>query len=78
MGGPGIPATSPGQAATPPGVEPPDPDRSWSEPLGVLDLWGLPGLRKSVSWLVNPLSCDEIDDSRIGPAGTCLFLMLGW
>ena len=38
MGGPGMPATRPGQA-TPPGVEPPDPpDRSLSELFGVLDL----------------------------------------
>ncbi len=42
-----------------PGVEPPLPERSPSDPspggLALL-LPGLPGLMKRVSWLVNPLS----------------------
>ena len=37
MGGPGIPGTSPGHPPAA-GVDPPDPDRSWSDPFGVLDL----------------------------------------
>ena len=52
-----------------PGVDPPLLESSWSDPLGVLTLCppGLPGLRKSVSWEVKPLSCEEMLDSRSGP-----------
>lgn len=52
-----------------PGVEPPLPERSPSDPspggLALL-LPGLPGLMKRVSWLVNPLSWDEMLESRSG------------
>ena len=65
-GGPGIPCTRPGQAGAP-GVEPPDPLRSPS--LSVLPLLrSSPGLRKSVSWEVNPESWDEIEERRRGAA----------
>ena len=67
MGGPGIPWTSPAQPA--PGVEPPLPDRSASDPSGVLARWlpvGLPGLRNKVSWEVKPLSWEEMLDSLSG------------
>ena len=51
-----------------PGVEPPLPERSPSEPSGGLALLlpGLQGLRKRVSWLVNPLSWDEMLERRSG------------
>ena len=68
MGGPGIPWTSPGHPAA--GVEPPLPDRSWSDPSGVFALWlvGLPGLKNKVSWEVKPLSWEEMLDRRMGGA----------
>lgn len=51
-------------------MEPPLPDRSPSDPspwgLPVLLLPGLPGLMNSVSWLVNPLSWDEMLESLSG------------
>ena len=51
-------------------MEPPLPERSPSDPSPwgwpVLLLPGLPGLMKRVSWLVNPLSWDEMLESRSG------------
>ena len=68
MGGPGMPCTK--RRSPAPGVEPPLPERSPSEPSGCEPLArllaGLPGRRKSVSWEVKPESCEEMEDSRSG------------